>query len=194
MALVRCTAALNQGGRRVEVGDVKASTSEAYLYDSTKFTTAITDSSGGAASSTVAAGVGMYKMYHPLTRLATDLGTGAIDLLTNYTVGHKFKITSFDFVTTTAGTGAGASQVFNLEIGTTNLTGGVCTVTLSSTDTIGKITAGTAVTANNTGTSTDTLSIEMAAGGTVFTAGAGYFLIGITNMDVADAFASILAI
>lgn len=154
---------------------------------------ALTDSSGGTAAATIAAGVGKYYLYHPLTSLATGLSTSAIDILTNFPISHKFKLLSFDFVTTVAGTGAGASQTFNLEIGTTNVTGGSLVVTLASTDTIGKVTAGTAITAANTGAAAATLSIEMAAGGTVFTAGAGYFQIGIQNMDTADAFASLLA-
>lgn len=194
MGLVRCTSALNIGGRRAEVGEYYGTQHEYVGYDSSKFTAAITDSSGGAAAAAIAAGVGKQFLTHPLTSLATGLGTSAIDILTTYTPGFKFKLLSLDFVTTVAGTGAGASQVFNLEIGTTNVTGGVCTVTLASTDTIGKITAGTAITAANTGSATDTISIEMAASGTVFTAGAGYFLIGIQNMDTADAFATLLSI
>lgn len=150
----------------------------------------LTDSSGGTASATLAATVGVQQIIHPLTSLATGLSTSAIDLLTTYTPGYAFKILGLDFVTTVAGTGAAASQVFNLEIGTTNVTGGVCTVTLASTDTIGKVTSGTAVTAANTGTSTDTISLEMAASGTVFTAGAGYFIIKIQNMDTVNAAAS----
>lgn len=194
MPLVRCTSALLQAGRRATVGTVYASTHEDVVLYPANFTTAITDSSGGAAGSTVAAGVGKRTLTIPLSSLATGLSTSAIDLLTNYTVGYKFKLLSFDFVTTIAGTGAGASQTFNLEIGTTNVTGGSLNVTLSSTDTIGKITSGTAITAANTGTSSDTLSIEMAASGTVFTAGAGYFVIGIQNMDEADAWATMLAV
>lgn len=152
--------------------------------------TALTDSTGGStAAYTLAAGVGIETVTVPLTSLATGLSTAAIDLLTNYTPGYRFKVLAFDFVTTVAGTGSGASQTFNLEIGTTNLTGGVLNPTLSSTDTIGKITAGSAITAANVGTASDTLSIEMAASGTVFTAGAGYFVIKIQNMDTADAVA-----
>ena len=154
---------------------------------------AITDNSTGTASETIAAGAGVATITIPLTSLATGLGTGAIDLLTNYVPGYRFKLLAFDFVTTVAGTGAGASQTFNLEIGTTNVTGGVLNVTLASTDTIGEVTAGTAITAANVGTAADTLSIEMAASGTVFTAGAGYFVIKIQNMDTADAIASIVA-
>lgn len=167
------------------------------LYDATPVAqrsgavqTALTDSTGGStAAYTLAAGVGIQTVTIPITSLATGLSTSAIDLLTAYTPGYKFKVLSFDFVTTVAGTGTDASQTFNLEIGTTNLTGGSLNVTLASTDTIGKLTSGTAVTAANTGTASDTISIEMAASGTVFTAGAGYFVIRIQNMDTADAVA-----
>lgn len=152
---------------------------------------AITDNSTGTASDTIVAQVGIYNLVIPLTSLATGLSTSAIDLLTTLTIGHRFKILSFDFVTTIVGAGAGASQVFNLEIGTTNLTGGTLTVTLASTDTIGKITAGTAITGANVGAIGDTISLEMAAGGTVFTSGSGYFVIRIQDMSLADAIASL---
>jgi hypothetical protein len=153
--------------------------------------TAFTDNTGGTASDTLAAGVGVSTLTIPLTSLATGLSTLAIDLLTGYVPGYAFKLLSFDFVTTVAGTGAGASQTFNLEIGSTNVTGGSLNVTLASTDTIGEVTAGTAITAANEGTAADAISIEMAAGGTVFTAGAGYFVIKIQNMDTASAVASL---
>lgn len=119
---------------------------------------------------------------HPLTSLATGLSTSAIDILTNFTPGFPFEIVKFQFVTTVAGTGSSASQTFNLEIGTTNVTGGSLNLTLASQATIGAITDATAITANNTGSDTDTISIEMAAGGTVFSAGAGYFVITLRNL------------
>lgn len=153
--------------------------------------TAFTDNSGGTASNSIAVGVGIYTLVHPLTSLATGLGVLAIDLLTGLTIGHRFQLLSFDFVTTIVGAGAGASQVFNLEIGGTDVTGGVLTVDLASTNTIGEISAGTAITADNVGTAGGTISIEMAAGGTVFTSGSGYFVIRIKNLDSSDAFASL---
>lgn len=150
----------------------------------------LTDSTGGTAGTSLAAGVGRQTFYHPLTSLATGLSTSAIDLLTNWTPGFAFKILGFDFCVTVAGTGSSASQVFNLEIGTTNLTGGVLTLALADTTPIGKVTSATAITAANTGTATDTISLEMAASGTVFTAGAGYFIITLQNLDTANAFAT----
>ncbi len=137
---------------------------------------------GGTDYIPVAAPGGEYEFIHPLTSLATGLSTAAIDILTNYTPGFPFKLINFAFVTTVAGTGTSASQVFNLEVGTTNVTGGLLTLTLASQATIGTVTTATAITAANTGTATDTISIEMAASGTVFTAGAGYFVITIQNL------------
>lgn len=153
----------------------------------------VTDSGTGTVGTAIAAGVGVQTVTIPLTSLATGLSTSAIDLLTEYVPGFRGKLLKFDFVTTVAGTGSGASQVFNLEIETTNVTGGVLTVTLSSTDTIGKVTAGTAITAANTFSATQKLSIEMAASGTVFTAGAGYFVLKLQNLDTADALATLTA-
>jgi hypothetical protein len=153
--------------------------------------TPMVDNTGGSASDTLAVGVGVATTTIPLTSLATGLSTLAIDLLTNYTPGYAFKLLSFDWVTTIVGAGAGASQTFNLEIGATNVTGGVLNPTLASTAGIGSITAGTAITALNVGTAADSISIEMAAGGTVFSSGSGYFVIRIKNMDTANAFASI---
>lgn len=153
--------------------------------------TALTDNSTGTASNTIAAGVGISTLTIPLTSLATGLSTSALDLLTGYVLGYRFKLLSFDFVTTIVGAGAGASQVFNLEIGSTNVTGGVLTVNLTSTDTIGEVTAGTAITAANVGTAADSISLEMAVGGTAFTSGSGYFLIRVQSMDTADAVASL---
>lgn len=169
------------------------SVSNATLADTFTQTTAITDNSTGTGSTTIAAGAGVSTVTIPITRLATDLSTSAMDLLTNYTPGYRFKVLGLSFVTTTAGTGTSASQVFNLEIGSTNVTGGVLTLALADTDTIGKVTAATAVTAANVGTASDTISLEMAASGTVFTAGAGYFVLKIQNMDTADAIASLAA-
>lgn len=149
---------------------------------------AITDSTTGTAATTAAAGTGVQTLAIPIQLAA--MTTAAADLVTNYTPGYKFKILAVDFVTTTLGTGSGASQTLNLEIGTTNVTGGVVNATLGSTDTLGKLTAGTTVTAANTGTVSDTLSVEVATGGTVFTAGSGILLVKIQNMDTADAHAS----
>ena len=151
--------------------------------------TALTDNSTGTASNTIAAGAGvetlMFQVHLP------SLGVGASELMTNYTLGYAFKILAVDAVVETVGAGAGATMTINLEIGAVNLTGGVVNPTLANTATAGAVVAGTAVTANNVGTAADTLSIEVAGGGTVFSAGVIVLMIRVQNMDTANAIASL---
>ncbi len=151
--------------------------------------TALTDSTGGTPSDTLAAGVGITTLSFPIQLAA--MTTAAADLVTNYVPGYAFKILAISYTTTTIGAGASASQVLNMEIGTTNLTGGVLTLLLADTDTLGELKAATTITAANVGTATDSISVEVAAGGTVFTAGAGIILIKIQNLDDANAIASL---
>jgi len=157
----------------------------------------VTDSTTGTSTTrTFAAGVGVYDLTLPVPANLSTLSTGGVDVATGIVLGHKFKILSWEFITTVAGTGAGASLVFNLEIGSTDVGTVVstCTVTLAGTSDIGERTAATAVSGANTGTSTDALSLEVAGGGTAFTAGSGYFVIKVQNMDTADAIAGIVSI
>jgi hypothetical protein len=119
----------------------------------------------------------------PFAIQLASMTTAAADLLTNYTPGYRFKLLSLAFHVTTLGTGASASQVINLEIGSTNVTGGVLTLLLADTTPLGKVTQATAITALNEGSATDTISIEVASGGTVFTAGAGELLLEIQNLE-----------
>ncbi len=155
---------------------------------------AVTDSTGGAVSDTMAAGVGVTSVMLSLGDL-DDEGAGGFgvttagDVVTDYVPGFKFKILNLDFITDTPGTGAGATAPVAVHIGATAVTSCVCTVTLSSTDTRGKLTAGVAATALNTGSATATISLNKGTS-TAFTAGSGYFLLSIQNMDLADAFAS----
>lgn len=153
--------------------------------------TELTDNTTGTASATLAATVGIQTVAIPIQLAA--MTTSAADLITNYTPGYAFELLSLEFVTTTLGTGASASQVLNLEIGTTNVTGGVLTLLLADTDTLGKKTAATAITAANVGTAADTISLEVAASGTVFTAGAGILLLKLRNMDTVNSIASLSA-
>lgn len=153
-----------------------------------------TDSTGGATAAAAAQGVGMYSLVIPVPTDLTALSGGGVDVATGIVIPHKFAIDSWEFITTVAGTGAGASLVFNLEIGAVDVgtVASTCTVTLAGTDTIGKRTAGTAVSGANTGAADATLSLEVAESGTAFTAGSGYFVVWVKNMDVADAMTAML--
>ena len=152
--------------------------------------TAFTDNSTGIASDTIAAGVGIFELTIPHTIPA---GTAVAEIITNLVLGFRFKILSWSFVTDIAGEGVGASRVYNMEIGAVDVgtVPSTCTLTLASTSDPGELTAGTAVSGAQTGSATDTFSIQLATGGTAFTAGSGFFVVRIQNMDTADAVASL---
>lgn len=177
---------------------IAAAGTEAAAYTQTAYTTAVrtttapvTDSTGGAAQAAAAAGVGIQTLCIPHTFIG---GTSAVEPITAYTPGYKFKILSWAFVPSVLLVGASGSRVANMEIGTTDVgtTPSTCTI-LEANAAVGVVTAGTAVAGANTGTSSDTFSIEIASGGTAFSAGSGTFIVRIQNMDTADALAGILA-
>lgn len=103
---------------------------------------------------------------------------GAGDVLTNFTPGFAGTITKIDFAVTEAVSTAGRAATLNMEIGTTNLTGGAVALTSANCTPLGAVIAGTAVTANNVFTATDTISIE-AASVTAFAEGRGVLLVTV---------------
>lgn len=146
--------------------------------------TALTDNSTGTASNTIAAGAGV-------TTLAFFIDAATIangDLLTEYVPGYAFKILKFDARCAAPVTTGAKAATLNLEIQSTNLTGGA--ISLAGTYAIGAAQAGSAVTAANTGSATDSFSIEASAV-TAFTEGSFWLLISIQNMDTANAVASL---
>lgn len=148
---------------------------------------AITDNSTGTVGDTFAAGVGVHTISIPLSLVGI---TGNGDVITTYTPGYKFKILAVDFRVTKVVTTAAKAATLNLEIGTTDLTGGVVALTSANCTPLGAAVAGTAVTAANTGSATDHFSVE-AASVTAFAEGDGVLFVKIQNMDTADAAASI---
>lgn len=149
---------------------------------------AVTDSSGGTDGGAIAAGVGIsYLSFYINLATLTDA-----DQITAFTPGFKFKILAMDFIVHVPVTTGSKASTLNLEIGTTNLTGGVVALTSANCTPRGAIVAGTAVTAANTGTSADTVSLE-ATSTTAFAEGTGWLMVKIQNMDTADAFAALAA-
>lgn len=147
---------------------------------------ALTDNSTGSAGATIAAGVGVSSLIFYVD--AADLANG--DVLTTWTPGYKFKILAFDAFCAKPVTTGSKAATLNLEINTTDLTGGV--IALSGTYVQGATQAGTAVSAANTGSSSATISIE-ASSVTTFVEGAFWLIVKIQNMDTADAIASLSA-
>lgn len=147
----------------------------------------VTDSTTGTAGTALAAGAGVHTIILPITLAQI---TGAGDVLTTYTPGYKFKLLSVSAAVVEAVTTAAKAVSLNLEIGTTNVTGGVVALTSANCTPLGAVVAGSAITAANTGSASDTISVE-AASVTAFAEGAVALLIKIQNMDTADAFATL---
>lgn len=104
--------------------------------------------------------------------------TAAGDVLTNFTPGIAGTIEAFSFAVTRPVTTASRLASLNLEIDTTNVTGGVIALTSAAATPLGKVIASTAITGANVLTETSTLSIE-AASVTAFAEGEGVALIRI---------------
>ena len=148
-----------------------------------------TNNTGGADTDTLSAGVGIFELSIPHTFIG---GTAAVESVTDLTLGFKFKILAWHFVTEVLLVGASGSRVANLDINATNVGAPASTLTIPIANAaVGIVTAATAVSGNNTGSNSDTLSLLIASGGTAFTAGSGTFVIRVQNMDTADAFASL---
>ncbi len=150
--------------------------------------TALT-TAGAIDNANVAAGVGRSQLFFPHTWIG---GTAAVEPVTTLVIPYKFKLISWYFVTEVALVGGGGSRVANMEIGTTDVgtVPSTCTILIAATAT-GTVTAGTAIAGAQTGNAGDNISIEIAAGGTAFTAGSGTFVIDIANMDTCDSIASL---
>lgn len=85
------------------------------------------------------------------------------DLMTEITPGFAGKIVSFFGVVTAPATTGSKLSTLNLEIGTTNVTGGALALTSANMTPLGATVAASAITAANVFTATDVLSIEAAS-------------------------------
>jgi hypothetical protein len=110
-----------------------------------------------------------------------DIAAG--DFFTDWTPDFDGEIVSIDFAVTEAVTTAGAAADLNAEINGTNVTGGVVGLTSANATPVGKVIAGSAVTANNVFAAGQTVSFE-AANVTAFTEGAGNLLVTVKSTVV----------
>lgn len=123
-----------------------------------------------------------------LLTFAADLANigAAGDVITDIRPGVAGKIEYFAFVMDKPVTTASKLASFNLEIGTTDLTGGVIALTSALATPRGKVIASTDITGNNAIGAGDVLSIEASAV-TAFSEGTGTFVIRIRR-DQSDAY------
>ncbi|MBF0270325.1 MAG: hypothetical protein HQL44_17225 [Alphaproteobacteria bacterium] len=95
------------------------------------------------------------------------------DLITTVTPGFHGWVEKMEFIVTSPVTTGSKASTLNLEVGTTNATGGTLALTSANCTPLGKVVAQAAdFTAGNSFTASDTLSIE-AASTTTFVEGAG---------------------
>lgn len=117
----------------------------------------------------------------PVNLSAVDNG----DVLTNYVPGFAFKIIKAEFAVSEVASTPAKAVTLNLEINTTDLTGGVIALTSANCTPEGVRIAGTAITALNVGTATDSISVE-ASSVTKFVEGRGFLLLEIQNLEAFD--------
>jgi len=98
------------------------------------------------------------------------------DVVTNYVPGFAGAIKKVSFVVTDPVTTASKAATLNLEIGTTDVSGGVLSLTSANCGTLGAVVNGTAITGNNVFTASDSISVE-ASSVTAFVEGEGVLLI-----------------
>ena len=98
--------------------------------------------------------------------------TADADLLTSYPAPYHASIEAFYYVTSTVFVGSGGTTLLNLEIGTTDVTGGVITCSTSVSGTLGTVISSTAITAANVVHAGDLISVEMSSSGGTRTSGA----------------------
>ena len=100
------------------------------------------------------------------------------DIVTSLPLHGHGKILSVGAVVEVACTGTSGSIVLNLELGTTNVTGGALTMSTAACGTLGEVIAATAVTAENEFHDGDLLSVEGAsAAGTRTLGRLGLFMV-----------------
>ncbi len=118
--------------------------------------------------------------------LQTDLiDITAADLLTGLTLGFPFKIVKAVFAVNKPATTSGKAATLDFKIGSTAITGGTIALTSNNCTPKGAIVAGSSITALNTGSATDTISIVGSAV-TAFVEGNGSIILTIQNTNIPD--------
>lgn len=147
---------------------------------------AITDSTTGTAGTTAAAGTGVQTLDFGID--LASVANGNI-IPTAYTPGFKFKVLGGTFAVNKPVTTGSKLTTLTLKIGSTAVTGFSIALTSANCTPIGALVQSSSVTALNTGTASDTITL-VAGSTTAFVEGSGTLFLKIQNMDIADAHAS----
>lgn len=108
----------------------------------------------------------MHQGYMPVKTWSFTIALAKLangDIITGFTPGFAGTITKFEAWVVDPATTAAKAATLNLEIGTTNLTGGTIALTSANCTPLGNVVASAAITAAYTFTATDTISVEAAS-------------------------------
>lgn len=145
----------------------------------------ITDNSTGSAGSTIAAGTDVQTI-----PIFVNLAQITATTIFNYTPGFRFKILAISFSAEIAVTTAAKAATITPAVNGSGITGGALALTSANCTPKGTNIAGSTVTAGNTGTAAQTLSL-VASAVTAFSEGTGWILLRVQNLDGADSVASL---
>jgi len=149
---------------------------------------AVAKSAAGAANDIVdvtlitrasAGTTGLAKAYVYLHFPVSLVNADNADLVTDFAPGFAGKIVDVSYIAQVPATTADKTASISLEIGATAVTGGVIELTTVKAGTVGKITAGTAITAKNIFDENDTISVVAADTAATFIEGSGTVIIKI---------------
>src|SRR3990167_9868434 len=121
------------------------------LADGSTITAALTDSTTGAAGDTLAAGAGHY--VPPFQFHLAHIADG--DLVTDWVIGHKFKVIESWFVATEPVTTGAKLTTLSLDIGAVEITNSAIALTSANCTPAGGKGANAGALAANTGSATD---------------------------------------
>ncbi len=125
--------------------------------------------------------MGVASSYLPFQTLMATIA--AADLVTGFTPGYNFRIKRMFWVQNAPATTGGKLATLTPKISGVAVTGGVVALTSALATPMGAVINGSAVTALNQGTETDTISITGSAV-TAFVEGSGTLYLEIENLDI----------
>ncbi len=151
---------------------------------------AITDSSGGTVGTALASTLGRVMMSIEVP-LMTTIADG--DYVTDFIPGFAGKIVAVDWVQGVAVTNASKLSNITVDVEATPTTGGVVPLTSAACTPLGKVINGSAITAANTFTAAEKITVKFDTT-TAFLEGSGHILLTLQNDDMCNAIASLAAL
>lgn len=149
----------------------------------------ITDNSGGTANAATGVVAAATKSTIIMPVQLADLANAEVFKVA---VPFAFTVTSIGFRTGKPASTASKLATLTAQVNGTPVTGGAVALTTANQNATGTLTAGSAITALNVGTAGQTLEAA-ASSVTAFVEGDGWVEFGVTNNDLANAIATLLA-